>query len=147
VQTNASRVHEPVQKGDNSTANAYLSQMLENGLPSVIDHRLGRYRQAPAAPGLVRNAGGGVVVEFNMSKIFVLKDEGCNATKTGHGNFVSVLFRFSAKKKQNKTPTAPHQTKTSPAHNNNAHCKRQLHNSQVAASERSNCTSVPLPKN
>ena len=65
--------------------------MLENGLPSVIDHRLGRYRQAPAAPGLVRNEGGGVVVEKNFSKIFVLKDKGHNSTNTGHGNFVAVL--------------------------------------------------------
>jgi hypothetical protein len=89
VQTNASRVHEPVQKGDNSIANAYLSQMLENGLPSAIHHR--RYRQAPAAPGLVRNAGGGLVVESNIIKIFVLKDEGHHSTKTGHWNFVSVL--------------------------------------------------------
>ena len=90
-QTNTGRVHEPVQQGDNSTANAYLSQMLENGLPSVIDHRLGRYRQAPAAPGLVRNAGGGVVVEPNFSKIFVLKDKGYKSTNTGHGSFVVVL--------------------------------------------------------
>jgi hypothetical protein len=80
-----------VQQGDKSKANAYLSQMLENGLPSVIDHRLGRYRQAPAAPGLVRNAGGGPVVEPNFSKIFVLKDEGYNSTDTGHGNFVVAL--------------------------------------------------------
>ena len=65
--------------------------MLENGLPSAIDHRLGRYRKAPAAPGLVRNAGGGPVVEPNCSKIFVLKDEGCNSTNTGHGSFVAVL--------------------------------------------------------
>ena len=65
--------------------------MLENGLPSVIDHRLGRYRQAPAAPGLVCNAGGGVVVEINFSKIFVLKDKGYNSTNTGHGSFVVVL--------------------------------------------------------
>ena len=65
--------------------------MLENGFPSVIDHRLGRYRQAPVAPGLVRNAGGGPVVEPNISKIFVLKDKGCNSTNTGHGNFVADL--------------------------------------------------------
>jgi hypothetical protein len=90
-QTNTGSVHEPVQRGDNSTANAYLSQMLENGLPSVVDHRLGRYRQAPAAPGLVRNAGGGLVAEINISKIFVLKDEGHNSTNTGHGSFVAHL--------------------------------------------------------
>ena len=65
--------------------------MLENGLPSVIDHRLGRYRQAPAAPGLVRNAGGAVVVEPNISKIFVVYYAGHNSTNTGHGNFVAPL--------------------------------------------------------
>jgi hypothetical protein len=65
--------------------------MLENGLPSVIDHRLGRYRQAPAAPGLVLNAGGAFVVEIKFSKIFVLKDKGYNSTNTGHGSFVAHL--------------------------------------------------------
>jgi len=68
-----------------------LSQMLENGLPSVIDHRLGRYRQAPAAPGLVCNAGGGLVAEPNFSKIFVVYYAGHNSTITGHGSFVAPL--------------------------------------------------------
>ena len=65
--------------------------MLENGVPSATDHRLGRCRQAPAAPGLVRNAGGGLVVEPNFSKIFVVYYARHNKTNAGHGSFVAVL--------------------------------------------------------
>ena len=65
--------------------------MLENGFPSATDHRLGRYRQALTAPGVVARAEGGTKMETNFCKLLVVKDAGDDATNTRRRNFGTRL--------------------------------------------------------
>jgi hypothetical protein len=57
---------------------------------------------------------------------------------------VAPLQRFRATKTKNKTPTAPHQNKSIPGKQQTMLDVNVIKNSQVAAIERSNRTSVPV---
>ena len=81
---NTGRLDELAIQGDISVPGAHLPQMLENGDPFATGHRLWQHWKTLAAPGLMRNAGRGLVVETNFSKLFVVQYTRYNTTNTRH---------------------------------------------------------------
>ena len=71
---------------------AHLSQKLEHRLPSLSRNFGGRHGQRFAAPRVVRNAGGGLVVEEQRGELGVVQGAGDEVARDRDGDvFVAPL--------------------------------------------------------
>ena len=67
------------------------AQKLQHFRPSTNLHCDGRHGQPFAAPRVVANAGGGLVVEVQLGKLGVVQDAGYKATNARDRNVVAFL--------------------------------------------------------